>query len=253
MTNIVAFSGHKSAGKDTCVNTVLGMYLTSLHVVEGTASVLEDGKLHVTDILGNQESEGILDVHWRKQTLVDFLDEYVHPYVKVYSFADPLKSICMQVLGLSYEQCYGTDEQKNEKTHLKWNEMPTLIDTDRYDNYMTGREVLQYVGTNLFREMSFNVWVDTTLRKIESEQPGLALINDCRFPNEVEGVQKAGGKVIHLTRNPIKDEHISETALDDYKGFDAIIDNANMSIAEQTLELEKILGGWKCIPNLESI
>ena len=31
---------------------------------------------------------------------------------KIYSLAEPLKNFCIDVLGLSYEQCYGTEKIK---------------------------------------------------------------------------------------------------------------------------------------------
>ena len=278
MSKIIAFAGRKGSGKDTCVNSILGMYLSALHIVQGTASVMDDGKLHVTDIWGDSEHNGIFDVNKRTESLVNLLDEYVHPYIKVYSFADPLKSICMQVLGLSYEQCYGKDEDKNTETDLQWQNMPGVITpvlasmldkgqptiTNEHlkkeygidvhqTGYMTAREVLQYVGSNLFRKMSNDVWVDTTLRKIEKDNPMVAIVSDVRFPNEVEGIQQNGGSVIRLTRAPHPDTHISETALDDYEGFDYVLDNKDMSIYEQTMELEKILAKCECIPKLENL
>jgi hypothetical protein len=46
---------------------------------------------------------------------------------KVYSFADSLKQVCVDVLGLRPEQCYGTDEQKNSLTQFKWEKLPEAI------------------------------------------------------------------------------------------------------------------------------
>jgi hypothetical protein len=147
--------------------------------------------------------------------------------IKIYNFADPLKKdICMNILGMTYEQCYGTDEQKNELVNCQWN-----------DKQLTAREVMQFIGTNVFRQMQNNVWADATIHKIHLEQPSLALIADCRFPNEVDVVKRAGGVVIKLMRNPYDSTHESEIALDpdqyDYTNFDLVVDNKNMTIQEQ--------------------
>jgi hypothetical protein len=147
--------------------------------------------------------------------------------IKIYNFADPLKKdICMNILGMTYEQCYGTDEQKNELVNCQWN-----------DQQLTAREVMQFIGTNIFRQMQNNVWADATIHKIHLEQPSLALIADCRFPNEVDVVKRAGGVVIKLMRNPYDSTHESEIALDpdqyDYTNFDLVVDNKNMTIQEQ--------------------
>ena len=69
------------------------------------------------------------------------------------------------------------------------------------------------------------------------EQPSLAIIADCRFPNEVDAIKNVGGIVIKLTRNPYNSDHASEIALDpdryDQSIFDFTIENGNTTIAEQ--------------------
>jgi hypothetical protein len=156
-------------------------------------------------------------------------------FVKVYNFADPLKQdVCMNLLGLTYEQCYGDDEQKNTLTDILWNE-----------KLLTAREVMQLVGTDLFRAMKHDVWTSATIQKIQTEQKKIALIADCRFPNEVKAVKESGGVVIKLTRNPFNSDHLSETALDhenyDQRNFDTIITNHYMSIDNQNDVIYKYL------------
>ena len=60
----------------------------------------------------------------------------------------------------------------------------------------------------------------------------------------MEAVQKAGGKVIRLTRDPFEDEHASENALNEYDGFDCVIDNSSMSIDESNKLLLNTLKEW---------
>lgn len=145
-----------------------------------------------------------------------------------YNFADPLKQMCIDIFGLTYDQCYGSDENKNELVNCYWPDTP---------NPMTAREVMQYVGTDIFRKMQTNVWADSTIRKIESNKYPLSLIADCRFPNEVSAVKNAGGIVIKLNRNLYNSCHASETALDedkyDQSNFDLIIENHTMSLVEK--------------------
>lgn len=146
---------------------------------------------------------------------------------KIYNFADPLKQdICMNILGLTYDQCYGDDDSKNEYTEIFWD-----------GNRLTAREVMQFVGTDIFRKMKTNVWAGATIIKIQKEQPKLAIIADCRFPNEVEAVKNAGGIVIKLTRNPYNSNHTSETALDEINyptnNFDLVVYNEDINILQQ--------------------
>lgn len=148
-------------------------------------------------------------------------------FAKIYNFADPLKQeICINILGLSYNQCYGDDIDKNTTTDIFWD-----------GKNLTAREVMQFVGTDLFRKMKHDVWAGATINRINREKPSMAIIADCRFPNEVDVVRSAGGIVIKLTRDPYHSDHSSETALDninyDQSNFDLIISNHEMSITEQ--------------------
>lgn len=165
--------------------------------------------------------------------------------VKIYNFADPLKQLCINVLGLTHSQCYGPDESKNERVNCYRNYCP--------DNsgQMTAREVMQYVGTDVFRKMQHNVWSDATIRLIQKESPSLALIADCRFPNEVEAVKNNGGVVIKLNRDLYTSEHASEKALDedmyDQSNFDLVIDNHDISIGDKNKLIHNFLLDHKVI------
>jgi len=162
--------------------------------------------------------------------------------VKLYSFADPLKQdICMNLLGLTYEQCYGSDEDKNSLTDIRWNSIPGY---DGYD-FMTAREVMEVVGTGLFRQIKNNIWVDATINKIKKENFDLAIVLDNRFPNEVDSILDNGGYVIRLTRNPFNSTSKPEIALDpdkyDWSKFSIIINNENMSIEEKNQQIQNFL------------
>ncbi len=168
-----------------------------------------------------------------KTTCSEFVSKYyngtIEPFnnAKIYNFADPLKKdICMNILGLTYNQCYGEDIDKNTITTIQWE-----------GKNLTAREVMQFVGTDIFRKMKNDVWASATINKINNDKPKLAIIADCRFPNEVEAVRNAGGIVIKLTRNPYNSTHASETALDEIhysnSNFDFVIYNENINIQQQ--------------------
>ena len=150
---------------------------------------------------------------------------------RIYNFADPLKQLCMDVLGLTYSQCYGPDESKNERVDCYRHYAPDS------SGQMTAREVMQYVGTDIFRKMQHNVWSAATIRLIEKEKPDLAIIADCRFPNEVEAIKNNDGLVIKLNRNPYNSTHASEESLDanryDATNFNLVIDNDELTIGKQ--------------------
>jgi len=296
MTKILGFSARKQGGKTTSCNFLFGLEMLSIGLI-GEMKIDEQGRLCVPIILEDgSQSEGCIDPVDPRPEVKNWYAQTIWPFIKIYQLADPLKMICQDILGLSYEQCNGTNEQKETETHLKWEDMPNVITPGEVSSFvdairmpmnevkenlcypmaldpagpdksgrwlsvfddngfithkpgaMTARQVMQYVGTDIFRRMHFDVWVDATIRRIQREQPQLAIISDVRFPNEVKGIQKAGGKVIRFTRAPFanQDEHASETALDDYplENFDAVIENHEMKISEQNKVVHQTLMEW---------
>lgn len=274
---IIAFSGKKQSGKNTACNFMIGMELVATGIV-GSFAIEADGRLHISDIWGDDKHDGILDLTNPDPDAQKFLQDAVYPHVKLYSFADLLKkNVCMDIFGLSYAQCYGSDADKETLTDLMWEDMPGIV-TDRKDleieapvhgrlgkyydtlkigvayhppGRMTAREVLQYVGTEIFRRIQNKVWAAATIRKIKAEGSVIALIADTRFPNESDGVIDAGGAVIRLTKRVVKEgvkEHESEIALDedryDWNKFTAILDNREMGIGEQNFALKELLDSW---------
>lgn len=181
-----------------------------------------------------------------KTTACEFVQnifaQMVQKNSSIYNFADPLKKMCIEIFGLTYDQCYGSDENKNEIVNCLW------PDTGKA---MTAREVMQYVGTNVFRKMQHNVWTDATIRRIQDENLPLALIADCRFPNEVDAIKNAGGVVVKLNRNLYDSNHESEKALDadvyDHSVFDLVIDNQDISIGEKNKLIHNFLIDQKVI------
>jgi len=255
---VLGFCGKKQSGKNTSGNYILGIFLEALEISK-EFKITPKGNLWVSDIFGNTEYAGILDLNSNSIATKTFAEEHIYPFIKIYSFADLLKkNICIDILGLSYEECFGSDEKKNSLTNLRWENMPG-IDELRISNenaLMTAREVMQFVGTEVFRKMYNNVWVDATMRQIEKDSPSMAIITDVRFPNEVEGIMNCQnyssimtGKVIKLKRDIYpNDNHPSETSLDTHgdEFYSYIIDNQDMSIQEQNKHVYTFLSdiGW---------
>jgi len=243
MTKIIGISGKKQSGKTTVGNFLFGCAMMSNSVVE-YAEINKRGEL----VVPYEDAEGeispcIFPVDSSHPSMVSYMQENIWHDLKIYNFADNLKRLCIDILGLTERQCYGTDEDKNSLTDI--NLADCIFDTCR-SRKMTAREVMQHVGTDFFRRIYPNVWVESTIRKINKETPKLAVVVDCRFENEVKGIQETGGKVIRLTRNIYgdSDQHPSETALDNYKGFDFVLDNQDMSVSEQNEAIYNQLAEW---------
>lgn len=179
---------------------------------------------------------------------INSLPETERPLVKQYSFAEPLKNFLINVFGFDFEQCYGTDEEKNSLTKIKWINLPFDVETIQklfksarpndpmfdLDTRMTAREVMQIFGSNVCRKMYNDCWAQATLNKILTDKPEYALITDARFPNELEVFKPYKPIIIRLSRDLFHSTHISETALDgyDFSSFDdyGVIMNDNMTL-----------------------
>jgi hypothetical protein len=127
-----------------------------------------------------------------KTTAADYL---CHKYnFKKYSFSQKLKEICKDI----------------------WPE--------QFENGNKPRELLQYVGTDMFRKYDDDVWVRYLVRKIKNENPVNAVCDDCRFCNEADALRKNGFtivKVVNLSGenkaiglNPNTAQHISEKEIE---------------------------------------
>lgn len=158
-----------------------------------------------------------------------------------YSFADKLKELCINFLGLKREQCYGTNEEKDSKTKYKWENFPEEI-RKKYgypSGYLSGRNVMQVFGTDICRNMFYrDIWIDQTIKKIDEEKSKIAFISDIRFESEVVGLKehyKDDVVFIRLLRNSCVDIHESETGLDDFdfSKFNSLIIGKDVTIDEQ--------------------
>lgn len=262
MTQIIGFAGKKQSGKNTCCN-----FLTMLKLLENGvcshARLNDDGEIEVTDIFGEkmQGKDWFLFKNPPVNTEAVLNDMNA---VKVYALADGLKRIAIDVLGLPEAKVYGTDADKMTETHLLWENMPGVVTQPipnrlfepvegRLGYYyhkteaegfmipmvyhepgpMTIREVLQFMGTEIFRRMYETVWVDALVRRIEKEKPQLALVCDVRFENEILLLKKAGAIILGLDRDIFqsKDSHASEQV--NLQLCDDIIKNSGMSIGDQ--------------------
>ena len=93
---------------------------------------------------------------------------------------------------------------------------------------MTAREFMQFFGTDVMRKMYEPIWVKSCIKKIQQEQSELAIIADVRFPNEAKVIEEAGGTVLRIKRNTKKDDHISESSLDNYTFTNYIENNSSI-------------------------
>jgi hypothetical protein len=268
MTKTIVIAGKKQSGKSSLANFLYGFYLTKGGILQNF-TVDDDGKLIVPSVVVDETGQetfgqGILDLQTPSPEVFGWASKFVYPYVKDYAFANSLKQTCMGLFDLTYEQCYGTDEEKNTPSKIKWAHMYRLMSVKdinalkkegKYDpeKNMSSREVLQYFGTNVCRVLYDNIWIDRVFTQIGQENTKLAIVTDCRYKNEVLAAKETGAKIVKLDKKKFEDNHSSETDLDDLppETFDLIIPNQEMTIKEKNLCMYEGLVKWGWLNILE--
>ena len=133
MTQIIGFAGSKQSGKNTACNFILAIKIAELGISKSTR-LTDAGEIEVTDIF----DDSISDKKW-----MPFKDPYVNvahlfdnelgKFIKIYSFAEKLKRLCIEILGLKEELVFGNDEQKILKQILSGKHYTTTTILARRD------------------------------------------------------------------------------------------------------------------------
>jgi hypothetical protein len=132
-----------------------------------------------------------------KDTVADYLVNF-HEFRRE-SFASTLKDAVANVFGWDRTLLEGRTAEAREwreEVDTWWAErlaMPTL----------TPRWVLQYWGTEVARR-SFHddIWIASLENKIRNSKDNI-VISDCRFPNEINAIKNAGGKIVWVQRGEL--------------------------------------------------
>ena len=65
---------------------------------------------------------------------------------------------------------------------------------------LTPRWVLQYWGTEVCRRAFHDdIWIASLENKLRNSKDNV-VISDCRFPNEIQSIRNAGGKIVWVKR-----------------------------------------------------
>ncbi len=222
MTKLVAISGRKGSGKTTVANAFASRF----------------DKFHSLDDYNATENMA-----------------FKLYSCKCFNFADSLKVFCRDYLNIDEKLWLGEESLKDTLvSHILWENMPHHSDLvydnnkevmvakmQKYYGPMSVRQILQQMGTEVGRRIWPDIWLNACFKSIERENPGIAVIGDCRFRSEADAVKARGGIVVRLTRKVKEDTHSSETDLDNYN-FDVVVDNAKLSKEETIAEFnQKVL------------
>jgi hypothetical protein len=140
-----------------------------------------------------------------KDTIADFLiKEYGF---KKMSFAGALKDIVSIMFGWSRDKLEGLTKEDRI-----WREQIDPWWSRKLNKpLLSPRYVLQYFGTDLFRNnWNPDIWVHIMENKL-CEFGSNVVITDCRFENEIQLINRLGGKIIQVHRN------IPKSIIDTYR------------------------------------
>ena len=132
-----------------------------------------------------------------KDTVADYLVNF-HEFRRE-SFAATLKDAISSVFGWDRTLLEGRTKEAREwreQVDPWWAErlaMPTL----------TPRWILQYWGTEVCRKgFHDDIWIASLENKLRNSRDNV-VISDCRFPNEIEAIKRAGGMLVWVKRGDL--------------------------------------------------
>ena len=131
-----------------------------------------------------------------KDTIADYLVNLHH--FRRESFANTLKDAVSAVFGWDRTMLEGRTKQARE-----WREQVDPWWAERLGiPHLTPRFILQNWGTEVCRKNFHNdIWIASLENKLRASTDDI-VISDCRFPNEIAAIKKAGGRVVRVVRGP---------------------------------------------------
>ena len=155
-----------------------------------------------------------------KDTVADYLVNF-HEFRRE-SFANTLKDAVAAVFGWDRTMLEGRTKEAREwreQVDPWWAErlaMPTL----------TPRWVLQYWGTEVCRRAFHDdIWIASLENKLRTSKDNV-VISDCRFPNEIQSIRDAGGKIVWVQRGNLPDWY--DTAIEANLGHNYAVQDLKM-------------------------
>lgn len=131
-----------------------------------------------------------------KDTAADYLINYFQ--FRKDSFANALKDAVSQIFGWDRILLEGRTKESRE-----WRDQVDQWWAERLKiPHLTPRWVLQQWGTEVCRAgFHDDIWIASLENRLRKTSDDI-VISDVRFPNEIDAIHNAGGKVIRIVRGP---------------------------------------------------
>ncbi len=215
MKNVIVLCGSKCSGKTTAATAIYGYHLVQQGVIPN-ANFDANGRMSI--VFNKEKQEGIyFDIDSNDLDFLEYKSVYVDKYINHVGFADELKYTAANLFGLDYNKLIGTNDEKNEVTHIKWADMNKLLPKKKQktsNEFMTNREFLEVFGTDICRTIMNNCHVSAAYKNLQKLNPDIGLITDCRFENEFTFFENIDNAIlIRLLRNPYNSTVASEVGL----------------------------------------
>ena len=164
------------------------------------------------------------------EELFDIDDRYD---VDIYSFANNLREAIALIFGFDIKYVF-SESFKTDKHNVHVIGLP--------GTRMSGRELLQYFGTQICRNMDMDCWSRSCINRID---PGdeIVIIKDVRFFSEVQAIRGGGNPsfIIHVERpGHVGDSHQSEQELADAEGIDDFVIQNDGSLDDLTEKVRQV-------------
>lgn len=177
------------------------------HII-GFAGRARSGKTHLSELLSKESN------------------------AKIFTIAKYLKLLCCEILKL--DNIGELNRLKNNNTVLNYTPKEDFVniihlrtgistddiitETSKIKSLKNVRNIMQFIGTDIIRKFYSDWHIDQLINEITLSDEEFIIIDDVRFPNEVEALQKIGGKIYFIIRTTditpdMITNHSSETAL----------------------------------------
>ena len=217
---LLGLCGRAGAGK-----TTFAKYLTNSQTIEPLYYIESDPLDYIVQVLFGSFSGYDTDPIWgfsysqAKKLIIKLLSTYIDDRVPLFwnvkipktfvelptekqkwieqSLADPLKKIAAVIFGIPYEILLGATY-----TNRKIRESARTIKFNKCGS-LTGRECLEYLGTDVFRNhFDNNIWIKIFYRNSKKLlDAGInVILSDVRFHNEFLAVKKLSGRLVVIYR-----------------------------------------------------